>query len=163
MKTLRLQALVLLLAGLAGAAMPAPARAQLGASCTVSSTGVSFGSYVPISLVATTNTGTITVSCSATLGLTVNFKTLLSAGNSGNVQNRRMASGAHNLLYNLYTDPTFTNVWDNTTGESGTVVLLGLLNLFQGSTNQIVYGRIPARQSAAGGSYADMLTITVSY
>jgi spore coat protein U-like protein len=66
-----------------------------------------------------------------------------------------MVSGPDSLGYNLYTDAARTQVWGD---------------FFNGGTIQVapagtparldVYGRIPAGQNVATGSYTDSITVT---
>jgi spore coat protein U-like protein len=71
------------------------------------------------------------------------------AGNSGDVTNRAMTGGTPSLPYNIYTSGSYTTVWDNTTGVSGSVLLSGPLGaplLVSGSDTKTVFGRILASQ-----------------
>lgn len=143
----------------------APCLAHAIASCSVSATSVSFGTYNPLSASHTNSTGTVTVSCSliGILSLLVSYNINLSKGGSATFNPRRMTSGANTLNYNLYTNSTRTTIWgDNTSGTSriSDGYLLGL-----GTTvrNYTVYGRVPALQNVAAGAYADTITVTVNY
>jgi spore coat protein U-like protein len=74
-----------------------------------------------------------------------------------------MASGTNTLQYNLYTTNGYATVWGNTTGswQSGTGAGLGTTN------SLTVYGQIPdsATNQAAvpATTYADTITVTVTY
>jgi len=145
----------------------APAMA---ATCTVANSTLAFGSYNPVSGAPTTANASIVVTCSALLGLgqsaTVPYTLLLSAGSSGNTANRLMTGATPNLPYNIYTSGSYTTVWDNSTGVSGSITLSGLLSLpvlVNGNDTQTAYGRILASQAVQAGAYADTLTITVNY
>jgi spore coat protein U-like protein len=138
------------------------------AACTVANATLAFGSYNPVSVSPTTANTTISVTCSAAISVstTVPFTLLLSAGNSGSVANRTLTGGSTNLPYNIYTSGSYSTVWDNTTGVSGSVTLVGLLGLpllTYGTATQTAFGRILANQPVAAGSYTDTLTITVSF
>jgi spore coat protein U-like protein len=144
------------------------AAAAHGASCTVANSTLAFGSYNPVSGSATTSNATITVTCGATISAstTVPFMLLLSAGASGSVTARQMTGGTNNMPYNIYTSGSYSTVWDNTTGVSGSCPITGLLGipvLTYGSISVTAYGRIPAAQPVSSGSYTDALTITVSF
>lgn len=138
-------------------AVTAPAQALL-ASCTVSNSTLSFGSYNPIAASPSTATATVTVTCTG-IGLLVSYTVLLSGGGSGNTASRRMNAGASTLPYNLYTSASYTTVWDNSTGVSGGF----LIGLGGTAFSHTVYGRILAQQPAAAGNYVDSLIITVNY
>jgi spore coat protein U-like protein len=140
------------------------------ATCTVANATLTFGSYNPVSGSANMASTSITVTCSAVLGLgataTVSYNILISAGSSGDVTNRAMTGGTPSLPYNIYTSGSYTTVWDNTTGVSGSVLLsgpLGLPVLVSGSDTKTAFGRILASQPVQAGSYLDTLTINVNY
>ncbi len=134
------------------------------AACSVSATAVGFGSYNPLSSLNTDATGTVTVTCSGLLSVLVGYEVLLSRGGAGSYTPRRMSSGANTLNYNLYTNITRTTIWGDNTGGSSRVTGSILVQLLvPTSNNHTVYGRIPALQNAAAGSYADSITVTVNY
>ena len=149
---------------LAGGMVCVPAYAQsIGASCSTSNSSMAFASYNPISAEPLLSNATITINCTATVGLSVSYTLLLSAGNSGNVRTRAMSSGSASLSYNLYSDSSYSGVWDNSSGVSGKVDVVGSPGSFHGASTQTVYGRIPALQTVPAGLYTDGLTITISY
>ncbi len=124
------------------------------AKCTVSTSGLSFGSYNVFSTVDDTITGSIIVNCTNNAAYTI----ALSSG-SGTYSSRSMTSGTHTLSYNLFLDATYLTVWGD--GSAGTSIFNGVGTGANAATT--VYGRIPARQNAAVGSYSDVLTVTVTY
>jgi spore coat protein U-like protein len=74
-----------------------------------------------------------------------------------------MASGANLLNYALYTESTRTTIWgEGLLGATGTFTGTGTGNgAAQAST---IYARVPSGQtSAPAGSYADTVTVTVTY
>jgi spore coat protein U-like protein len=110
---------------------------------------VSFGNYDWTVAAPTDTAGSMTYTCTSTALV------FLSTGSSGNYTQRTMLSGTNSLGYNLYTDAARTQVWGD---------------LFNGGTIQVapagvpatlsVYGRIPAGQNVATGSYTDSITVT---
>lgn len=73
------------------------------------------------------------------------------------ISNRRMqhSAGGEYLAYQLYQDVARTQVWDDTTGLSGTGT---------GSMQQhVVYGVLPPQVTPPAGAYHDQLIITVSW
>ncbi len=140
---------------------PLPAMAAL--SCSTSAQAVAFGNYDPLSALPTDSTGQVSVTCTNLINLFVNYTVALSTGVSGTYSSRQLASGANRLNYNLYTDVTHLLVWgDGTSGTSQ--ISTGFLVVLLGTTaNHTVYGRIPARQTAAVGSYSDTITVTVTF
>ncbi|HSV71547.1 MAG TPA: spore coat U domain-containing protein [Methylibium sp.] len=156
----RLRAIVLPACGLLGAAS---AFAQ---ACTVTASGVAFGSYNPLASVPTDATGLVTVSCAANpIALVLGYSIALSAGGSGSVAARSMSAGANALGYQLYRDAPRSAVWGDGSGGSSPLaggLLLSLL--LPASAAHPIYGRIPALQAGTrAGSYGDTLTVTVSY
>ena len=142
---------VSLLFALAGAAAvwAAPAGA-----CTIGATGVAFGSYDPRSATAKDSTGTVTLNCPSNRSGVVSMST----GGSASYTQRKMASGANTLNYNLYTNSTRTAVWGDGTGGSTTV---SVAKGYAGTLT--IYGRIPASQNVRAGTYSDTITVTVTF
>lgn len=140
--------------------MPQTAWALLN-SCSVSASGVSFGTYDPFSSSPIDSTGTVTVTCFGVLGGV--FDVSLSQGHSGTFSPRKMANGGYDLNYDLYTSSSRTVIWGDGTGGTAqqsvncTLLCLGLPNVFT------VYGRLTARQDVPAGSYSDIITVTVNY
>lgn len=127
--------------------------ASIAGACTVGGSALSFGAYA--STAASTTSSTIGVTCSNGTNATVTL-------NQGNNNNRVPASGTRALNngtnylgYDIYTDNTYTTVWNATN------------NLPVSSTGSAVnltaFGRIPAGQNPATGSYNDTVTITVTF
>ena len=136
------------------AAVPAEA-------CTISATGVPFGSYDPSSGTADDGTGTISLDCQPSVQSPV---IALGAGGAGSFAPRQMASGAYLLGYNLYTTAARNVVWGD--GASGTVTLtLGGGTVTAGTRHfsQTVYGRITALQNVGAGTYGDTIIVTVTF
>lgn len=126
-------------------------------ACTAVSTGVAFGAYNPKAAAADDSTGTVVVACPRLLQWGAEIT--LSAGRSGSYAQRRMASGANNLNYNLYLNSARTQIFGN--GNSGTSNIE--LGLIWSTVTTTVYGRIPAGQNVAAGNYSDTMTLTISF
>lgn len=139
--------------------------ACLACTCSMSTTGLTFGAYSPLAATPADVTGSIRVQCSL-LGLAaliVAYTIELSPGNSGTFSDRTMTGTGGTLRYNLYTTPQRTTVWGN--GANGALplsdsYLLGLLGVTRDYT---VHGRIPAGQAVRPGTYMDSLIVTLSY
>lgn len=155
---LTLQLCALALATLSG-------TAHAIADCTVSATGVAFGSYTFNNPTPTDAAGNVQVSCSliGLLSLIVSYDILLSTGGSGSYAPRKMVNGANELQYNLYTNAGRSVVWGN--GTAGTSIVSDGYLLGIGTTvrNYPVYGRLPASQNTLAGAYVDTITVTVNY
>jgi spore coat protein U-like protein len=130
------------------------------ASCTVSSSGVSFGSFSPLTDTSVDSTGSITVNCTDVSSYTITLST-----GSGTYSQRRMVAGGYYLYYNLYRDAAFQQIWGD--GISGSSYTVSLTNPVNGQNNlHTIYGRIPlsSQRAAHVGSYSDTtIIVTVSY
>jgi spore coat protein U-like protein len=137
----------------------------IGETCTVTTqTPIGFGNYNPFDSAAIDTTGTVNVTCTALIaGLLVNYTVALDAGLYGTFTTRKMGNGGNRLNYNVYTDSARTTIWGNGTG--GTATNSGFCTIVLGSCSQNFtgYGRLPALQNAAVGSYSDTITVTVTY
>ncbi len=126
-------------------------------NCAVSASDLAFGDYNASSGSPVTASTTVSVTCTAALAYTV----ALDGGQTTNdVSARAMTDGAsHNLSYGLYTTNGYGTVWGD--GSAGTSTVAGTGN---GAAQAVtVYGRIPAAQFVAAGSYTDRVTVTVNY
>ena len=122
------------------------------ATCSVSTIGVNFGSYDVFSNANSDGAGSVSVGCDAAAAYSI----AISSGN-GSYASRWMASGAHQLVYNLYRDASRSTIWGDGTGGSAVVSGSGT-----GATHT-VYGRIPSRQNVYAGSYSDSIVVIVTY
>ena len=128
--------------------------AQQSHACTLSVTGVNFGSYDVFSNAVLDSTGNIDVNCPSGVG----YSMALSAGGGTHAQ-RVMNSGGHSLNYNLYTAANRAVVWGDATNGTVTVNGTGIgVNV-----NHAVYGRIPALQNVHAGSYSDIVIVELTF
>jgi spore coat protein U-like protein len=142
------------------AALIAPTVRAGVTSCTVSATGVAFGTYTPLQTSALTSNGTIAVNCSGVTGTNAIY-VQLSTGFSGNYTTRTMTSGAYTLSYNLYATTNTSYIWGNGTGVSYEVETY--VTNVQPTANLTVYGQVNSGQDPAPGTYNDTITVTVNY
>ena len=146
-----------------------PATPVFSATCSVSSVGVSFGTYIPNQAIPADSAGSITIACVKgildTLPMTVTYSVDISRGSSVSYSPREMTSGANALRYNVYRDALRISIWGDTTG--GTANVTGMLQLLaplgSASAAHNVYSRIFAGQNAVPGIYADSIVVTVAY
>jgi spore coat protein U-like protein len=144
-----------------------PASASI--DCTVSASGVAFGTYDPLATASDDSTGTITVSCSYfPPGPTeVNYSVILAAGNSGTPARRELRSGPAQITYNLFDSAARAQVWGD--GRAGTVIASGSFQLGPAKANRTrqrthtIYGRLPALQDAPPGQYTDSIFVTLTF
>lgn len=153
------------------AALSAPAAAQLAtanstlpvtalvtANCTLSTTPLAFGN------VDTTNgadhdaNASLIVLC--TNGISWTASAGVGAGSGASYGSRRMASGANQLAYNIFTSAARTTVFGDGTGSTATIAGTG-----SGVPQTVsVYGRVGGGQTSVPiGAYADTVAVTVTY
>jgi spore coat protein U-like protein len=136
----------------AGSALPA------GAACTVSATPVAFGAYDVFQSTPSDSTGTITYLSGNN---DKDIRITISPGSSGSFSPRTLRRGTETLAYNLFSDAARTQVWGD--GAEGTWSYF-----FRNPQNNrdivlTVYGRVPAAQDPAVGSYGDTVVVTLEY
>jgi len=126
----------------------------IAATCVLSTTPLSFGTYSGLILQATaTGSGTCTNTTPYNVGLSAGLAT------GATVTTRRMTGpGGALLSYELFSDTGRTINWGTTIGTD-TVASTGT-----GATqNFTVYGQIPAGQFYQSGVYNDTITVTVTW
>jgi spore coat protein U-like protein len=131
-------------------AVAAPTAHSTG--CSVGTVGLNFGNYDVFSTLDNEITGTINVTCQ----ISTSYSISLSSG-TGTYASRTMMSAGNLLSYNLYLDPTRLTIWGDGSAGTGTVNSTGITG------SSTVYGRIPARQNAVVGIYADVVIVTVTF
>ncbi len=125
-------------------------------SCGVTALPLAFGTYSPTQSTNTTAQTTVVVTC--TNGTPYNVGLNAGAGTGATVATRKMTSGSNTLTYSLYSDSGYSTVWGNTIGTN-TVTGTGT-----GLTQTInVYGSATALQAVPAGSYADTVTVSLTY
>lgn len=130
-------------------------------TCTLSSSGVAFGSYDVFAATDNVATGTVTLTCGGTATPASPGVKLDKGAHSAALPNRNMSDGTDTLSYNLYLDAAHTQIWGDGTSGTTTWTTVTMKN-FVGSTT--VYGKITAAQTSAGvGSYSDSVTMTVDF
>lgn len=148
--------------GLAGRGVPAASAATatsqltvtatVQSGCTLTGGTLDFGSYVSGQTANLDANGQIGyANCSGLL----TFE--LDGGQSGNVNARAMRADASSLTYQIYRNSVRNAVW----GLGSNAQQLQLLQPQSGEI--IVYGRIPGNQAVPGGSYADIVNITLTF
>lgn len=133
-------------------------RATVISNCTVSATNIDFGQHGVIGS-ATTSTGVVTTTC--TKGANYTIALGAGAGSGATFAERRMtrSGGSETLGYTLYRDSGRTQVWGDGSDGSGTVAGSGT-GAAQTST---VYATLPMQTSPPPGTYADTITVTVTF
>jgi spore coat protein U-like protein len=141
-------------------------------TCSISTPGLKFGAYDVFAAAAVNGSGNLPVTCSLIAPANdgkVSYTMTLSTGSSNSFVQRQMqntVNSSNTLGYNLYTSNTYSVVWGDGTGATGTITGAMQLNKVTNpsQTDQhTVYGKIPALQDAAVGSYLDNVTATVNF
>lgn len=135
-----------------------PVTAMVIDSCEVAATPLAFGSYNSISATSADAVGTITATCTTGTSFTVTLNQ--GTGSGALVVARKMTGPAGATLdYAIYADALRSSIWGD--GSAGTTYHLATGD---GMPKAIgMYGLIPASQRVATGSYADTITVTLSY
>ena len=134
---------------------------EAGAACSVSATGINFGTYDVFVTAPLDSTGTVTVTCDQAPPADVTIA-IGPSGTSGGFNPRQMrsASSPDRLNYNLFVNAGRSTVWG--IGSAGTSTVF-LKNVTKGRrVVTTIYGRIPAGQDVSVGSYSDSLTVTIT-
>jgi spore coat protein U-like protein len=135
-------------------------RITITAACDISTTAptdVNFGTQ-PSTATNVDNQGALNVNCTPSAPYTI----ALDNGQNGTDANtRKMSSGTALVPYQLYRNATRTaaDIWGSTTGTGGNVYAASGTGTVQ---TVPVYGRVPNTNFAAG-SYADVITATITY
>ena len=147
---------------LAGAA---PASAAGRAACTMSTTSLVFGQYVPSRDGPTDFTATITVTCAATGTSSAAVEGTIGLIGSAGPGDRELAAGAHRLRYQLYLDAARTIPWGDGSGGTRTkaISIIASPGHFARQAHT-VYGRIRGRQARTMvGNYSAQITAVLHY
>lgn len=148
--------------------------ASVAANCTISASGIAFGTYDPIGVNATTNllgSGTLTVNC--TPGTTTADISLDNGlhSSAGTPATRRMSDGSatpNYMSYDLFLPTSaasaaacaYTTEWGSTSGTD----TLAPSGAWTGSSQSFnVCGSVPSAQTPPAGSYSDTITATVTF
>lgn len=126
-------------------------------ACSVSAANLGFGNYDPLAVLNTDGTTTVTVTCSLLAPYNIGLDAGLH-GSSVSTREMQLDGESDTLGYALFRDALRTLNWGNTVG---TDTLSGIGTGLALPT--VVYGRISAQQNVPVGSYADTITVTVTY
>jgi spore coat protein U-like protein len=126
------------------------ATATVVAVCLITATPMAFGNYVQTAL---SSSATLTVTCSPNTNYTITLDAGITSGASTSARRMNNSFGG-TLPYGLYVDAGHTIPWaSNAVSGIGT----GLAQMVN------VYGLIPANQYVIAGTYADVVTVTLTY
>lgn len=151
--------------------LAAAGGARADGACSISSTGLAFGSYQPLTfagkLLSTDKTSltTISVVCTA-IAVGGAYTISLGPGNYGTITNRYMnntTNGGANMAFNVYTEGAYTVVW-GVGGAGAGSTLNGSIPTGNSNLSHTVYGKVPGGQNTLkAGSYSDSMVMTITY
>lgn len=131
--------------------------ASVADACTIGDALLAFGAYNPVAAGALTQTTTFAVQCTNLTAYNITLNGGGSGVTTGNVRTMRLtpAGTTAGLTYELFSD-------------SGLTAPLGVGVQLPGTGNGAVqsvsiYGRIPANQFVAIGSYSDSVIATINF
>lgn len=139
--------------------------ANVVGSCVITDTqDIAFGAYDPAVAHASTELdaeGSVTVRCvrGTSVVMTLNQGLSPEAGSTCGSPLRQMAGGTDNLRYDLYQDAGRNEPWGCDPANSVTFTALSP----DVANTLTTYGRIPANQDVIAGSYADTVTVAVTF
>jgi spore coat protein U-like protein len=150
----RFKVLLMLVLTLASASMPALAQ-----QCAIQGlTPLAFGAYDPTAAAPSDATGAFEVRCTPR----TSYRARISTGASGGFFPRTMVRGPNALAYNVYREAARVTVWGD--GSGGTqVVTVGDSGPPGNPVTVTIFGRLPAGQWVAAGSYSDTLVLTIEF
>ncbi len=120
-------------------------------SCTIEGGTLDFGQYVTGQSGDLDGVGEIVLTnCEGQVTIAMD------GGSAGSVSARRMANAGNTLDYQLYRDPSRSQIW----GQGGQA-FLGQILASQATLQ--VFGRIPGGQSVPAGTYTDTVNITLTF
>lgn len=137
---------------------------SLAAMCSINVVAVNFGYYNPVSAKPNKANGAVKMMC---VGEVANYEIMLSPGRGRLYGQRKMYNGnlkSSALNYNLFLDPSYSNIWGN--GTSGTGSITGNSDACQRRTpcSYPIYGFIPPLQKQImAGNYSDNIVVIVSF
>ena len=138
------------------AARPSGFRRSVQAVCEVTASDLDFGTYTAQG--GTPLQGTTLLRATCTPGTTYNVGLNEGTSPGATVNQRKMASGANTLNYQLYSDSARSTIWGNTPGtDTVTGVGTGL------AVDHTVFGAVPAAQVVPAGDYGDTITVRIYY
>lgn len=155
---------------LAGVALCGLAPLAQAVTCGASTAGLAFGAYDLLAPAPLTATANVRITCSlqpsdGPAQRVVASTISLSRGLSNSYAMRQMGSGANRLNYNVFTTNAYTTVWGDGSGGTQVQGIAFTLNpAFPTRFRDLAgYGRVPALQDVAAGSYTDTLVVTVFF
>lgn len=150
----------------------ANAGIALAGGCSVSSSGLAFGRYEPLTFeskllsLPVTSDASISVSCTGIVtggAYTISLgPSMTGSGDRISTRYLNNAAGGADMAFNIYSDASRTIVWGD--GITAGSTIGGSISPGDSNLTHTVYGRIPAGQNTlSAGSYSTTMTMTISY
>lgn len=142
-----------------------PAAASAATSCSLATGNVVFGIYDVFSPTSLDTNATLIVTCNRAGGPQhVDVTIAIGPGaHGGSTASRKMkTSGGDLLSYNLFRDAGRMAIWGEVPGLDTFTQMLSVPNKSSAQATVTVFGRIPAGQDVAKGSYSDSVVVTVT-
>ena len=142
-----------------------PAAASAATSCSLATGNVVFGIYDVFSPTSLDTSATLIVTCNRAGGPQhVDVTIAIGPGaHGGSTASRKMkASGGDLLGYNLFRDAGRMAIWGEVPGLDTFTQMLSVPNHSSAQATVTIFGRIPAGQDVAKGSYSDSIVVTVT-
>ena len=152
MRTRRSPTLILVLAA-AGALLSARPAAADG--CSIATTALAFGRYDVFAPGPTDSTAAVTYDCSGGGKKPIAIALVPSSG----TRSPALVNGSERLYYNLFLNAGRTVAWGDGTGGTQ----LYVAERAKEPVTVPVFGRIPAGQDVAVGTYGDTVTVIVNF
>ena len=142
------------------------------AGCSVSTPGMAFGPYAPLSFPGrfssadVASDATVTVACTGIVtggAYTITLGPSLS-GSGDRISTRYLSNpaGGPDMAFTVYLDPSHVTVWGD--GVTAGATIGGSIAPGDSNQSHAVYGRIPAGQNTlVAGAFSGALTMTISY
>lgn len=146
----------------------APLAAPAAVCRILSGSGLAFGAYDLLATAPRDSQATLTVACEGTgAAQNVVLSMRIDQGvNGASVAARRMVhtGGAGDALhYGLFRDAARSSVWGMSDGIDTLGATLAVPATGTTAASFTIFGRIPPRQQARVGSYADAVQVTINY
>lgn len=142
-----------------------PAAASATTTCSLAIGNVVFGVYDVFSPASLDTSATLIVTCNRAGGPQhVNVGIAIGPGvHGGSSASRKMKTSGGDLLgYNLFRDAGRTAIWGQVPGLDTFTQMLAVPNHSSAQATVTIFGRIPAGQDVAKGSYSDSIVVTVT-
>ena len=134
--------------------------ANIASSCTVVTSDIAFGNYLPLTTHATATldgTATITSTCTSGVSAVLTFDQGQYSRTGSTDAAPLRGIGSQKLAYNLYTDSAHTTVWGNTPSTGVGVTGTGA------GVSTTVYGAVESGQTTPTAGGADSVVLLLSY